>query len=71
VQSVEVKILDGRGEEAWSGNTDDHGRVQVELEEYKVDGDEMTSLSPYTVVVMKKKEEVYLDANKAITIKVR
>ncbi|KPL12447.1 MAG: hypothetical protein AMS26_17770 [Bacteroides sp. SM23_62] len=71
VKGTQVSILDREGKEIWGGITDDNGSVEAELEEYRVDGDEITRLSPFTVIVRKKKEEIYLDANQTITIEVR
>jgi hypothetical protein len=71
VRNAEVKILDADGHETWAGKTDDNGQVQAELLEYRVDGEDISMMSPYTVYVNKKKEEVYLDSNKEIRVKVR
>jgi uncharacterized protein YfaS (alpha-2-macroglobulin family) len=71
VSNAEVKILDAKGEETWAGKTDSSGRVQAELEEYSVDGEDISMHSPYLVYINKKKQEVSLDSNKEITVKVR
>ncbi len=71
VEGAEVRILDKNGDEVLSLITDSIGSVKAELLEYTADGDEITYLSPYTATVNKKKEEVYLNADKVITIKVK
>ena len=51
--------------------TDVKGSLEVDLQEYTVDGDEIAYLSPYTVSIKKKKEEVILDTDQEITVKVK
>ena len=60
VRGTEIRILDKHGEEALIRKTDDNGTVRAELKEYGVDGEEISKKSPYTVIVNRKKEEIYL-----------
>jgi len=71
VKGAEVRILDKNGQEVLIQLTDKDGLVQKELQEYRVDGDEITYLSPYTVTINRKKEEVFLSSDQVITMKVR
>ncbi len=71
VNGAEVRILDKNGEEVLNGRTDAGGSVKAELLEYTVDGEEVTYLSPYTVTINKKKEEIYLNADQIVTIRVK
>ena len=71
VQDSEVIILDRIGKEVLIRKTDNTGSVQIDLPEYKVDGDKITYLSPYIIKIDKKKEEVFLNADKLITMKTR
>ncbi len=59
------------GEEVLIRRTDVKGSLEVDLQEYTVDGDEIAYLSPYTVSIKKKKEEVILDTDQEITMKVK
>ena len=71
VKGAEVRILDKNREEVLIRKTDNAGLVQVELQEYRVDGEEISSLLPYTVTINRKKEEVFLNADQVLTMKVR
>jgi len=71
VTGYDVLILDKNKEEVMSQKTNSRGSIQVELPEYSVAGSTITYLSPYTVTVDKKKEEVSLNANQEITINVK
>jgi hypothetical protein len=71
VKDAEVRILDKNGEEVLIRKSDVNGSVKVELQEYSVDGSEITYRSPYTIAVNKKKEEVFLSSDQVITMKVK
>ena len=71
VKGAEVRIMDKNGEEVLIRRTDAEGSLEVELQEYTVDGDKIAYLSPYTVSIKKKKEEVILDTDQEITMKVK
>jgi hypothetical protein len=68
---AEVRILDKNGKEVFKRKTDDSGSMIAELQEYSVDGDEITYLSPYTVNINRKKEEIILSTDQVITMKVK
>jgi len=70
VMGADISIVDRNGQEVWTGKSDDGGSIEAELPEYRVDGDEITYLSPYTVRIGRKKEEVILDRDQVIKIKV-
>ena len=67
-KKTDIQIMDKNGNEVIHQQTNDQGFLQVELQEYFVDDKEQTVLSPYTVVVGKKKEKVNLDNNTSIDI---
>jgi hypothetical protein len=67
-EGAEVRILDKNGKEVLIRQTDSNGSVNTELLEYTVDGNEKVYFSPYTIQVGRKKQEVYLDANKVIVL---
>ena len=71
VEGADIKILDKNGEEVVTGKSDGTGSIEAELPEYSVDGDEITYLSPYTVLTDRKKEEVILNNDQAKTIIVK
>jgi hypothetical protein len=71
VPMAEVKILDRTGEEVMIRTTDDNGLILAELLEYAVDGESISYLSPYTLIVNKKKKEVLLNRNTEIDITIR
>ena len=71
VNGAKVVILNKNREEVLTQMTDSSGSVQVELPEYSVDGEQITYLSPYTILVNKKKKEVSLNTNQEITLTVR
>ncbi len=71
VSDAKVIILDKNRREVLSQRTDGSGIIQVEIPEYKVNGELITYLSPYTVVAGKKKQEVVLNANRELTITVK
>jgi hypothetical protein len=71
VMGADISIVDSKGEEVFSGRSDASGSLEAELPEYGVDGDELTFLSPYTVSTGRKKEEVILNGNQVILIKVK
>ncbi len=68
IPGTEVKILDKNKEEVFAMPADENGSVEVELAEYTVDGELVSYLSPYTVIVNNKKQEVNLDHNQEISI---
>ncbi|MCK5462560.1 MAG: hypothetical protein KAI95_06065, partial [Bacteroidales bacterium] len=71
VKGAEVRILDKSGEEVLTRRTGGNGSIKAELPEYTVDGDEITYLSPYTVNIGRKKEEVILSTDQVVTMKVK
>ncbi len=71
VKGADVRILDKDGKEVLNGRTDAGGSVKAELLEYTVDGEEVTYLSPYTVTINKKKEEIYLNTDQIVTIRIK
>jgi len=71
VHGAEISILDKNEKEVLIGKSDGRGSIEVELPEYTVDGDEITYLSPYSVSVGRKKEEVILNTDQVITMKVK
>jgi len=70
VSGTKVIILDKNKKEVLNQRTNSTGSVQVELPEYTIDGELITYLSPYTVIVNKKKKEVSLNTNQELTITV-
>lgn len=68
VKNKEIQILDKDGNEVTRELTNNQGFVQVELQEYSVNDKETNSLSPYTVVVGKKKTKVSLNKNSEIKL---
>ncbi len=71
VSGAKVIILNKNKEEVLSQMTNSSGSVQIELPEYSIDGELITYLSPYTILVNKKKEEVSLNSNQELTIIVK
>ncbi|MEA3478435.1 MAG: hypothetical protein U9R60_09670, partial [Bacteroidota bacterium] len=71
VSGAKVVILNKNKEEVLTQTTNSSGSVQVELPEYSVDGELITYLSPYTILVNKKKEEVCLNTNLELSITVK
>ncbi|MEN8229315.1 MAG: hypothetical protein ABFS38_14245 [Bacteroidota bacterium] len=71
VSGAKVIILNKNKEQVLNQMTNSSGSVQVELPEYSVDGALITYLSPYTILVNKKKEEVSLNTNRELTITVK
>jgi len=68
---AELKILDKNGEDVFTGITGENGSIELELPEYTLDGDQLTYVSPYTVIVHKKKHTLSLSKNTDINIKIR
>ncbi len=66
-----VRIFDKNREEVFSGETDEEGMLEVELEEFHVLGIDNYYSSPYTVVAGKNKRIVELDGNKEVRMVVR
>jgi hypothetical protein len=71
VSGAKVTILNKNKEEVLSQMTNSSGSVKIELPEYSIDGELITYLSPYTILVNKKKEEVSLNSNQELTIIVK
>jgi len=71
VSGAKVVILNKNGEEVLSKWTNDNGSISVELPEYKVDDKSITYLSPYTILVNKKKKEVSVNRNQELSIIVK
>lgn len=69
VKDAVVKILDKSGKEVVNQITSSEGKIQVQLPEYSFSGAERIYSSPFTVFVGKKKQEITLDSNIDITIK--
>ncbi len=67
---TEVRIIDKNGKEALCQQTNEQGLIEVELQEYSVNEKGQTNLSPYTVIVGKKKEKVNLCKNTSISISI-
>jgi len=68
---AELKILDKNGEDVFTGITGENGSIELELPEYTLDGNQLTYVSPYTVIVHKKKHTLSLSKNTDINIKIR
>jgi len=66
-----VKVLDRNGKVALETSSDGTGMVEAELKEYSVDGKNKITLSPYTLVVGEKEQEVDLDRNKSIAMTIK
>ena len=70
-EGVEVRILNQNGEEEDRQLTDKDGSINMELIEYTVIDDIISYQSPYTVIVNKRKEQVILNSNSRLTIRVK
>jgi hypothetical protein len=70
IKGAEIGILDKNGREVLTGKSDERGSIEVELPEYSVDGNVTTYASPYTVHLKRMKEEVILNSDQVITMKV-
>ncbi len=71
LNDAEVKILDKNQNVVFTGNTKSGKPLELELAEYRVDGENISKFSPYTVLVNRQKQEVHLDSNKEILVKTR
>ena len=69
VPMADVKVLDRNGKEVTTRVSDDNGLIMIELPEYTVDGESISHLSPYTLIVNKKKKQVSLNTNTEIEFK--
>ena len=58
IKNTDIQILDKSGKKILNQKTDKTGSANMELLEYSVVGNKKTFMSPYTVIVGKKKEEI-------------
>lgn len=71
VTNAIVDILDANGKKVESVKTDDRGRFSRELMEYSYRNNKKEMMSPYTLVVSKKKTVVPLKANVSVTVQMQ
>jgi hypothetical protein len=68
VAGTGITILDRNRKVVLETTSDEAGIVQAEFPEYAVDGEDLTTSSPYTIVIGNIEKEVDLDSNQTITI---
>ena len=71
INETEVIVSDRNGREVKRMMTDKKGYLNIDLQEYSVKNNIKTMLSPYTITSGKKKIEVELDKDSAITLEIK
>jgi hypothetical protein len=67
-KNTDVLIRDKNDVVILQAKTDESGKLNTELPQYKVDGKNIKVSSPYTIIAGTLKKEIDLDNNKEITL---